>query len=31
MKRASARPKDLGDAGELKKLLDIRADERAKD
>ena len=31
MKRASARPKDLGDAGELKKLLDIRADERAND
>jgi hypothetical protein len=31
MKRASNRPKDLGDAGELKKLLDIRADERAND
>jgi hypothetical protein len=29
MKEQANRPKDLGDAGELKKLLDIRNDERA--
>jgi len=30
MKEEAGRPKDLGDVGELKKLLDIRNDERAK-
>ena len=29
MKEGAGRPKDLGDVGELKKLLDIRNDERA--
>jgi predicted nucleotidyltransferase len=31
MKNQSGRPKDLGDAGELKTLLDIRNDERTED